>query len=88
MTNKKLVAELDRNMDTVYDDLYVLNGVVDALVQALQPQAAARVTQLLDGLLDNMHLAENPPSASHQDRLRYWRNRAATSVGVDLMPRL
>lgn len=80
MTN--LLNELDRNMDSVYDALYVLNSAMAAIVQALPADTAAPVTQSLDRCIDALNEGQNRLDESARQTLFGWRNMAATRAGV------
>lgn len=84
MAKDDLVQELDRNMDTVYDSLYVLNATMTAIVQALQVESAAQVTRALDESIDGHGLSAevNPPGTLAQTTLAGWRNMAARRAGL------
>ena len=82
MAKDELVQELDRNMDTVYDSLYVLNATMTAIVQALQVEAAAQVTRALDESIDGLSVEVNPPGTLAQTTLAGWRNMAARRAGL------
>ncbi len=81
MADDNLVNELDRNMDTVFDSLYVLNATMNAVVQSLQPQAATHVMRRLDEALDGMDYETNPPARFHRLVMNGWRNMAAQIAG-------
>lgn len=82
MAKDDLVQELDRNMDTVYDSLYVLNATMTAIVQALQAESAAQVTRALDESIDGLSAEVNPPGTLAQATLAGWRNMAAKRAGL------
>lgn len=82
MAKDELVQELDRNMDTVYDSLYVLNATMTAIVQALQVESAAQVTRALDESIDGLSAEVNPPGTLAQTTLAGWRNMAARRAGL------
>lgn len=77
-----LVKELDRNMDAVFDSLYVLNAAMAAIVQSLQPGPAAQVVQRLDEVIDGLADETNPPGRAAQLALHGWRNTAAKIAGA------
>ena len=79
----ELVQELDRNMDSVFDNLYVLNAAMTAMVNALEPAAAAETVRHLDQSLGQMLGGQNPPGFQAIALLRGWRNMAATAAGTD-----
>ena len=82
MANDDLLLELDRNMDTVYDSLHVLNATMTAIVQALQVESAAQVTRALDESIDGMSAEASPPGTLAQTTLAGWRNMAAKRAGL------
>ncbi len=82
MAKDDLVQELDRNMDTVFDSLYVLNATMTAIVQALQAESAAQVTRALDESIDGLSAEANPPGTLGQTTLVGWRNLAARRAGL------
>lgn len=82
MAKDELVQELDRNMDTVYDSLYVLNATMTAIVQALQVESAAQVTRALDESIDGLSAEASPPGTLAQATLAGWRNMAAKRAGL------
>ena len=82
MAKDDLVQELDRNMDTVYDSLYVLNATMTAIVQALQAESAAQVTRALDESIDGLSAETNPPGTLAQATISGWRNMAAKRAGL------
>lgn len=77
MADTPLLQELDRNMDTVFDSLYVLNSVVAAIVQSLPTSSALQVVPALDAVLKEIQFEKNPLSDQHQMTLLAWRNAAA-----------
>ena len=77
MADKELVKELDRNMDTVFDNLYVINAAMEALAQSLPPQSAALLVNHLDAALKTIGEGINPPSSFHQGLLVRWQLLAA-----------
>ena len=82
MAKDDLVQELDRNMDTVYDSLHVLNATMTAIVQALQTESAAQITRALDEGIDGLSAETNPPGTLAQATLAGWRNMAAKRAGL------
>jgi len=84
MADGHLVRELDRNMDTVFDSLYVLNSAMQAIVESLPPAVAAQAVPRMDAVIDGMNAEKNPPSEFHQLTLNGWRNMAAKLAGLPL----
>ncbi|MCG9079447.1 hypothetical protein [Laribacter hongkongensis] len=82
MEKDDLVQELNRNMDTVYDSLYVLNATMTAIVQSLHAESAAQVMHALDESLDSLSAEANPPGTLAQTALAGWRNLAARRAGL------
>lgn len=81
MDEKKLLRELDRNMDHAYDSLFVLNAAVDAIIRALPAEAAGSVMQSLDAVLQEVAADANPPGEPSRTVLQGWRNAAARRAG-------
>lgn len=77
-----LVQQLDRNMDTVYDAVCVLNSAMTAIMRALPTETAAPVARYLDEILDSLPGEENPPEGLALETLRGWRNMAAKTAGL------
>ncbi|WP_374351645.1 hypothetical protein [Chitinimonas sp.] len=80
------IKALDRDMDAVFDSLYILNAAMTAIVQALPHQTSAQVTQYLDRCIDDL-----PNEATHlgptaQQMLLGWRNMTAEQAGVEQRP--
>jgi len=82
MADSPLVRELDRNMDTVYDSLYVLNAAMTAMVQSMPTAMAAQMVPRLDEVIDHLDEGANPPAEFHQMTLNGWRNMAAQISGL------
>lgn len=82
MADNELVNELDRNMDTTFDNLNIINAAITAFAQTLQPAPAQQVAARLDETLDSYAKEVRPPSRFHQDILRGWRNMAAQRAGL------
>lgn len=76
------LQELNRNMDDVFDAIQVLNTAMTAMVQSLEPKAAARFAQQLDEAIDGLGLQSNPPDSAARRQLYSWRNRAGSLVGL------
>lgn len=77
MDNKALLTELDKNMDTVFDSICVLNSVVAAIVQALPKASALQVVPALDAVMKDVEFEQNPLSDEHLKTLLSLRNAAA-----------
>lgn len=87
MNDKELLAELDRNMDTVFDSLYVLNSVVAAIVESLPKPSALQVVPALDVVLKEIQFEKNPLSDEHLMQLLTLRDAAARIAQVPLLGR-
>ncbi|MGQ0711003.1 MAG: hypothetical protein ACT4NV_14800 [Rhodoferax sp.] len=83
MKRDDLMQELDRNMDTVFDNLYVLNAAMTAMVKALAPATAAQFVQELDQTLDGFFEGRNPPGFVAHQTLLGWRNMAAAAARIE-----
>lgn len=75
MENEKRVVELDRNMDDVFHNLYVLNAAMEAIVQSIPPVMADQVAQRMQQSLVQMGKEDNPPSDFYQGLMKRWRNQ-------------
>lgn len=82
MAKDEAVKELDRDMDTVFDSLYVINAVLHAVVQALRPADAEKAVLHLDAVIDGLDLESHPPAQYHREILYGWRNMTANIAGV------
>ena len=81
MDDAGLIHELDRNMDTTFGGLLVLNLAMTALVKSLPEQSAAQFSRALDASLDHIGDSENPPALVHRQTLNAWWNLAAHKAG-------
>lgn len=82
MTDEKMLKELDRNMDRVFDAANVLNCAMTAIMNALPPESAALVVPQLDADLEGFADEDNPPDGMELLLLRTWRNQAARRAGL------
>lgn len=80
MSDTEKIDELDRNMDTVFDSLLILNSTVQALVECLPVEAAQNFVPRMDQMIDSMKHLQNPPDPYLLEKLFGWRNLAATLV--------
>lgn len=76
------VAELDRNMDTVFDAVAVLNATMQAIIQSLPADISVQIAQRLDPTIDALGLQPNPPGDMATMTLYGWRNMAAQRAGL------
>lgn len=84
MTSPARIEELDRNMDTVFDNLLAINTFLEALAQSLDPSTAAGVVQRMDPRLDEAHLGANPPGVMGMNLLFGLRNCCARLAEVPI----
>lgn len=85
MADTPLLQELDRNMDTVFDSLFILNQTMMAIVKSLPKSSALQVVPALDAVLSEIHLGKNPPAEHVQMTLKAWRNVAADIAEFQLI---
>ena len=76
------VAELDRNMDTVFDAVAVLNATMQAIIKSLPADISVQIAQRLDPAIDALGQQPNPPGYMATMTLYGWRNMAAQQAGL------
>lgn len=76
------VAELDQNMDDVFDAVAVLNATMQAIIQSLPADVSGQVAQRLDPVIDELTQQRNPPGRMANLTLHAWRNMAAQQAGL------
>lgn len=82
MQNDNEVAELDRNMDAVFDAVAVLNATMQAIIQSLPADISGQVAQRLDPVIEQLAQQPNPPGRLAELTLHGWRNMAAQQSGL------
>ncbi|RJX32322.1 MAG: hypothetical protein C4516_04280 [Oxalobacter sp.] len=78
------VEELDKNMDTVYDNLFVLNAVIGAMVNCLPLESAEAISRQLDQRIDGMRRDGTKLGPLGTQMMHAWRNEAARLAGIAL----
>lgn len=78
------VDELDRNMDTVFDNLLAINTFITALAQSLDAETALAVAQRMDPHLDELGTMKNPPGAAGTNLVYGLRNMCAQRAGLPI----
>lgn len=78
---KEEIRELDRNMDTAFDSLFVLNTAVNAIISALPQESARQVVQSLDAGFDELLAEKRAFEPLCRETLLGWRNAAARLAG-------
>lgn len=76
------LQELNRNMDTVFDAIRVLNAAVSAMVKSLDPAAAATFACHMDEAIDALAQEQNPLGISAHQQIHSWRNQAGSFAGL------
>ena len=71
------IKELDRNMDSVFDNLFALNATVNALVKSLSPEVADRFVRQMDEKLGSLETEYKVMGFAGHQQLQAWRNMAA-----------
>lgn len=79
------LESVDRDMDTAFDSLYVLNTTVQAIVESMPPGMALRVVPRMDAVIYTLHQELNPVGQFHRSVLIRWRNIAAHVAGLPPM---
>lgn len=76
MSDKERLNELDRNMDTVFDTVFMLTLAMDAVVQSLPPAVAALAAERMSESLAQIARDKQVETSSFPGRLRAWRDAA------------
>lgn len=79
LSTQERLDELDRNMDAVFADLYVVRSTLAAVIPVLSAQQAAQVLPKLDEALDSL-LTDTPNPTMAVLTLNTWRNQLAKNA--------
>ncbi len=76
--------EHDRSIDVSLDAIRTLNAAMTAMVQSLDPQAAAQFARRMDQAIDRLAQEPNPPGIGAWQKIHEWRNQAGSLAAFPL----
>ena len=76
--------ETDRSIDVALDAIRTLNAAMTAMVQSLEPQAAAQVARRMEQAIDRLAQEPNPPGIVAWQQIHAWRNQAGSLAAFPL----